>query len=361
MTDAGPRALLRFDASPAIGGGHASRCRALAATLTALGWSSTFAVRAEALGVAPELAERGDRLVVLDGPPDDEAERIGEAIALPFDLAIVDHYERGRRFEAACRAWARRVMVIADAPDRGHDADVLLDVTYGRSPAEYDDLVPPTCRRLVGSRYALLRAQFAAARTTALGRREARAPVRRILVGVGATDADDFTGRVLEAIGASGLDVEVDVILGAGAPHRQAVAARAEHLPQPTRLHPAVERVADLMAAADLAVGAMGTMAWERCCLGLPTVAVVLADNQHHVAGNLAATGACRVLGRAAEVSADAVRVALVELAGDADARTRMSRAAASLCDGLGAGRVARILDQGVAGGGDETAKALRV
>lgn len=34
------------------------------------------------------------------------------------------------------------------------------------------------------------------------------------------------------------------------------------------------------MAASDLALGAGGTTTWERCCLGLPTIAVSTADNQ---------------------------------------------------------------------------------
>jgi L-amino acid N-acyltransferase YncA len=38
--------------------------------------------------------------------------------------------------------------------------------------------------------------------------------------------------------------------------------------------------MAELMAAADLAIGAGGSATWERCCLGLPTFGLCLADNQ---------------------------------------------------------------------------------
>ena len=50
-----------------------------------------------------------------------------------------------------------------------------------------------------------------------------------------------------------------------------------------------------LTAAADLAIGAGGSSTWERCCLGLPTITVVLADNQRGAAAALAERGAATV------------------------------------------------------------------
>jgi len=38
------------------------------------------------------------------------------------------------------------------------------------------------------------------------------------------------------------------------------------------------------MADSDLAIGAAGSTSWERCCLGLPTLLIVLAENQRDAA-----------------------------------------------------------------------------
>ena len=38
--------------------------------------------------------------------------------------------------------------------------------------------------------------------------------------------------------------------------------------------------MAILMAEASWAIGAAGTSTWERCCLGLPTLTLVTAENQ---------------------------------------------------------------------------------
>ena len=42
--------------------------------------------------------------------------------------------------------------------------------------------------------------------------------------------------------------------------------------------------MAELISKCDLAIGAAGTTAWERCCLGLPSIIITIADNQTAVA-----------------------------------------------------------------------------
>ena len=54
-----------------------------------------------------------------------------------------------------------------------------------------------------------------------------------------------------------------------------------------------------LMVACDLAIGAGGGSAWERCCVGLPTIMIGIADNQSDVAAALADAGAAIDLGPA--------------------------------------------------------------
>lgn len=46
--------------------------------------------------------------------------------------------------------------------------------------------------------------------------------------------------------------------------------------------------MAELMANVDLAIGAAGSSVWERCCLGLPSIIIPIADNQKPIAEFLA-------------------------------------------------------------------------
>ena len=49
--------------------------------------------------------------------------------------------------------------------------------------------------------------------------------------------------------------------------------------------------MAELMAEADLAIGAGGTATWERCCLGLPTISFCVAENQRKQIADAAEVG----------------------------------------------------------------------
>ncbi len=55
--------------------------------------------------------------------------------------------------------------------------------------------------------------------------------------------------------------------------------------------HVQTDRMAELVTAADLAIGAGGTATWERCCLGLPTLTICTAVNQQKQIANAAQEG----------------------------------------------------------------------
>jgi spore coat polysaccharide biosynthesis predicted glycosyltransferase SpsG len=61
--------------------------------------------------------------------------------------------------------------------------------------------------------------------------------------------------------------------------------------------------MAALMAKADLAIGAAGGTSWERCCMGLPTIMLCLADNQREIARTLQSAGAGLAANSAEEVA----------------------------------------------------------
>ena len=338
------RAAFRADASTEIGGGHVTRCLALADVLTAAGWSCAFACRAATLGALPELGKSGHALLVLDDDGTDEVTAMATEWLDGVDWLIVDHYGRNAAFERACRGWTKRIMVIDDLADRAHDCDLLLDQTLGRTEADYAELVPRSCTQLLGPCYALLRPQFACQRANALDRRKAGGSLCRVLVTFGASDPDNVTGVVLSGLAQARLEVEVDVVLGEAAPHLAAVRAQARRLPMPVTVGRGVGNMARRMAAADLAIGAAGTTSWERCCLGLPTLLVMLAENQERNTADLVDAGAALSLGRAADLTGEKVTAALKRIADGEFSLGEMATAAAKICDGLGAGRISAVL-----------------
>jgi len=321
-----PLAVFRCDASLAIGGGHAMRCLTLAGVLRDLGWTCGFATSAETPATVPSLA----------ASEFDVANAAGMLSHWPAaDLLVVDHYGLDASFERAARPWARRILVIDDLADRPHEADLLLDQTHGRVQADYGGRYNGPM--LLGAGYALLRPSFQRARGAAIARRDRR-PVDRIMVSFGAVDAVNATMVALDAIALAAPDCAVDVVLGSAGPHLVEVRARAAAMPRAT-VHVDVAEIAELMTEADLAIGAPGTSAWERCCLGLPTLLLTIADNQRVNAAALHAAGAALDLGWHADSNAKKLATEIGKLG--TEAWQAMTRKAAALCDGRGAFRVA--------------------
>tara|TARA_Y100001970_G_scaffold10348_2_gene12238 strand:- start:1040 stop:1402 length:363 start_codon:yes stop_codon:yes gene_type:complete len=108
-----------------------------------------------------------------------------------------------------------------------------------------------------------------------------------------------------------------------------------------------VSNMAELMANSDLAIGAAGATSWERCCLGLPSLMVVLADNQLFAAELLKEAGAALTLPVDETLPTNLNRV-LVELSQKKLLLKALGDNASEITDGNGCERVADILAEEV-------------
>jgi len=256
------------------------------------------------------------------------------------DVVVVDHYRLNEPWEAAISDWCPRLAVIDDLANRRHRCGLLIDQTYARRERDYVALVPEQCTIMLGADFAMLRPEFAALRNSSLARRAEPRSVRSILVSLGSTDLGGVTAVAVRAVLAAETGARVVVVASRDAPSAVEISALAHG-------NPLVEPVwgtsdmAGLLAEADLAIGAAGVSAWERCCLGVPSVMVALADNQRQIARVLDRAGAaCQVDGP------EAITAATRRLAGDAALRGRISAAAAAIVDGLGVERIVARLEE---------------
>jgi UDP-2,4-diacetamido-2,4,6-trideoxy-beta-L-altropyranose hydrolase len=325
----GPRILFVVDAGPEVGGGHVMRSLTLAQALESRGAMPVF------LG-PPAMAPVMDGFAP-DMPRLAAADLVEAARSQAFEAVAIDHYALAASEHAAI-SQGRPTLVIDDLADRPLAADLVLDAGPARKAVDYLGLAPESARLLLGPAFAPVRPEFAALRATALAWRGE--PVQRILVSLGLTDLDAITSRLVERIRPRATDIGLDIVLGADAPSLPGlskVARRDSRL----LLHVATPHMARLTAEADIAVGAPGSSTWERCVLGLPSITVILAENQRPAAKALADREAALVLDLADTGFEAAFDHALWRLLRDADLRRRMAANSATLCDGEGAGRVA--------------------
>lgn len=359
--------VFRADASVQIGTGHVMRCLTLADELSRLGHACWFLCREQQGHLGDLITSRGHKLALLSNPvegltagngggPDDYAAWLGvgwqddaqqtlDAIkALSADWLIVDHYALDAKWEKAVSAQVRNIMVIDDLANRSHHCSILLDQNLGRGGKDYDGLVSFGCQRLIGPRYALLRREFTECREESLKRR-VKPRLKRILISLGGVDRTNVSGRVLEALWMSELPhtTHLDVIMGASAPYLNEVRELAQTLPFKVTVSANVSNMAERMCQADLAIGAAGGTSWERCCLGLPSIVLVLAENQMNSARAMSGQGVAMV--PETDEQEEALLSSLSNEPQVLQALSKMSSAAMNLIDGRGCERViSRIL-----------------
>lgn len=357
--------VFRVDASILIGTGHVMRCLTLAEGLRQRGASCRFISRDHPGNLTELIRQRGFFVYALplgrdwklnevaaahaswlggDWQTDAEQTKVGVG-GTANDWLIVDHYAIDARWERAIAPHYRKLMVIDDLADRQHSCDLLLDQTFSREAADYRSLVPADCRLLCGSQYAVLRPEFTAVRPYSLHRR-ARPILRELLITMGGVDKDNTTGQVLQALCNCPLssDCRITVVMGAMAPWLAEVHSKAQDMPWPTRVLVGVSDMAKLMAESDLAIGAAGATSWERCCLGVPTIMLVLAENQCKVGQGLEQSGGAKLIKRGQSTATQLMEL-LLPLIDDPAQLLHMSGCAARIVDGSGLNHVIQQLE----------------
>jgi UDP-2,4-diacetamido-2,4,6-trideoxy-beta-L-altropyranose hydrolase len=266
-----PLALFRFEASATIGAGHAIRSTVVADALIAKGWECQIITDQITVDLIPSLKRflRRDAEDLLRDPQN-------------CDLLVIDHYGLEAKDEMPYRSFARKILVIDDLANRPHDCDILLDQTYERHSKDYQHLVPEHCRCLTGGQYILLREEFIALREEALKKREKTSGINTILVSMGGTDSGQDTLRALKMIKESGFKGKTDIVLGFLSKHMQAIGHFMHDWSYSYTLFVNANMPQRILEA-DLAIGAAGSSVWERCCLGLPSVLLCIADNQKDI------------------------------------------------------------------------------
>lgn len=335
-----PLVVFRCDAGDVHGTGHVRRCLALGAVFRDAGWSCTFATAKETMDVVPELRTGQTELVLIDGSTGqrDQAAQVAAAFPNGVDLLVTDHYGLDATFESACRPFSRVLLALDDLADRRRDADLLVDSALTRVATDYQNLISASCRVLTGPVFAPLGPDYAPRRRQSLERR-VDGDVRSILISLGGTDPGPVLGHVLDGLVKADFDGTVTVVLGPTVA-RQETQRQQSDVPFRLDTAIAVTNMAERLTNTDLAIGAAGSSAWERCALGVPTLMIVTADNQQLVASGLASSGAVELLGWHDDVSVDLVSEAVRNLVAQPTQLHAMSRAASALCDGRGAERI---------------------
>ena len=319
VTKSGIKVSFRVDGSDIIGSGHVVRCLTFADILKTKNIDSHFICRDHPGNMISRIESSGYNVSVLNTGKSDinsfysddsvkhsswlgvswEQDALDTAEVLKdidCNFLVIDHMGIDEKWEKKIFDLVEiRMMTIDGLADRKHFVNILLDQTYSpEGVARWKELVPEKCKIFAGPQFAIIRPEFYEFRKKYLKR---DGIIKRINVSFGGVDPVNATSYILEKLETvASEDMIVDVIIGGANPHIKMILDRFTGMKN-VFLHIDPKNIWELMSQADIAIGAGGTMMWERCCLGLPTIIITIADNQVKMSEHLHSIGAAYYLG----------------------------------------------------------------
>jgi UDP-2,4-diacetamido-2,4,6-trideoxy-beta-L-altropyranose hydrolase len=338
------RLVIRADAGPVMGAGHVMRCLALGQAWKHAGGSAAFL----AAPLAPELDARlrSEGMAVHElGAVPSSARDADQTVRLCEDLQaawiVIDGYQFDAGYQDRLKQAGLRVLAI---DDYGHAGRYVADLIVNQNLHARAELYPrigPETKLLLGSRFILLRQEFLV--WGGWQRRHSPAACR-ILVTLGGGDHGGILLAVIAALRQlASFAIEARVLCGAGNARCETLVRAAESAPFPVELLTTTTEMPALMAWADVAVSGGGSTCWEMAFMGLPALAIVLADNQQPVVDSLERLGVVIGSGRDRDLDTGTLSEKLGRLLTDCDRRAAMSLEGRTLVDGLG---TTRLVDQ---------------
>jgi UDP-2,4-diacetamido-2,4,6-trideoxy-beta-L-altropyranose hydrolase len=334
--------VFRVDSSSIMGSGHVMRCLVLADELykqqhkifficRELTGNLISQIKYSTLILPRDETFKSDVLYInWQGATQElDAKQSIKVIPENTDLLIVDSYALDCEWHKRLRRYTQKIMIIDDLANREFDCDILVNQNAGARKEDYTNKVPNNCELLLGCDFALLRPEFAKLRKISLKKRTNTREVQNIMISMGGSDVNNITYEVLRQLD-DNFNFNVVVVLGGKSFHNKMIQNYAKG--KNIKVVIDATNMSELMFEADLAIGAGGSTSWERCCLGLPALLFITAENQRVIAENLERSGAIKII--------ENLQRDLQTMINDFALWQAMVESAQVICDGLGVKRI---------------------
>mgnify|MGYP001173638837 CR=1 FL=1 len=220
----------------------------------------------------------------------DSIELILKIKNITIDWIIVDHYSLGEIWEKKIKNGLKnlkknpKIFVIDDLFNRNHYCEILLNQNYftNKNLEKYKNVFDINSQILLGPNYALLGKEYFGINNLPIRRNE----IKRILIYFGGLENSIHT-KVIDSISEKKYsDIIFDYIISEGSKYYSYL-KKAEKKIKNLYIHNTKESLAGFILRADLFIGAGGSTSLERLCLGIPSITIILANNQKEISKNL--------------------------------------------------------------------------
>jgi len=288
---------IRVDASLEIGTGHVYRCLNIAKELAVSGIHSHFICRAfdghlidlivksgfEVIELEAELKKSAGQPVEpvlkhshwLHSSQYDDAlhlQRLLDKRIKQTDCILVDHFALDCTWERlVSEKFNCSTVVIDGQADRQHCSHLVVDPNLSANDGKWKGLLIDGTQLKTGISYVPLDASFEELDVVV------RKRLDNLVIGFGGVDRDNYTMKALKV--AVEMPITIQVVVGKHYPYLGLLKNFCKQYSQ-VSLDVQTSNMVRIMSDADLAIGAGGTMTFERCMAGLPSLVTVIAENQ---------------------------------------------------------------------------------
>jgi UDP-2,4-diacetamido-2,4,6-trideoxy-beta-L-altropyranose hydrolase len=263
-------AVLRADASDLIGVGHVMRSLALGEALLDAGFDVVLASVDLPAGMRREADKCGVTVVDLQCVPFGADDAIA-TLALNGAVLVTDGYKFEREFFEILENQATHFAVIDDNIETKALAPSVVINQNPHAVAEMYAHLLGEPQLLLGLQYALLRREVREAAKQLIN------PVAgKVFVAMGGSDFLKLTSPIVD--GLKDLDIEICVAIGPTNGQRQQIEETVKSIPR-ARVIAQVDYITEL-ASSSLAILAAGSSLWEAAALSVPSIGLIVADNQ---------------------------------------------------------------------------------
>tara|TARA_A100001388_G_C28774214_1_gene506063 strand:+ start:792 stop:1931 length:1140 start_codon:yes stop_codon:yes gene_type:complete len=362
--------VFRCDASLEIGNGHLMRCRTLAIKITQFLNARVIFICQEANIKLLKIIEKDfDLLILKKNQYKEQRYFLGsngyfnwfskiqkkdaylcKEILIKnniknINLLVLDHYGIDKNWEDIfIKEWGineiGKIFIIDDLANRKHNCDFLLDQTYKRKKKDYLNLLPNNATIFVGSEYALIRDEFLKARQDKIHNNFNGKKLFKILIYLGEVDNNLIYSEILDGIKKIfDYKFEVTLIANLKIEEKDKFKKIYESKFQMLRFVNFADEIWKFMLEADISIGAAGSTAWERACIGIPSIVIVNAENQIKI-GNILKTEKCSIVINNDVNLANSIYFYLNNLISDEKLQFKLIQKSKKICDGKGADRI---------------------
>lgn len=278
--------IIRADASSVTGTGHVMRTMALALAAQTCSIDAYMMCRIGVDWLAQRLTKGAVPHIALNGevPAQEDPEGLLRDLKTTSFLpkqtwVVLDGYYFGLDCQKAVRKAGYKTLIIDDychLPE--YSCDILLNQNIGAEEFAYHGDIG---KKLLGLDYVLLRPEFAAAREKALQRVLPKSP-HNLLLTLGGGDFSTYLHDIASCLSIPEMQGRTLRVIAGAMPEKR-IRYYLQNCPAHIEILSAVDDMPTLLLDTDLCITAGGSTCWELCCMGIPFLAVEVAENQRKI------------------------------------------------------------------------------